>query len=190
MAGVNFIVFPLVGAAIGAVTNQIAIRMLFRPYHAIHIGRWRLPFTPGVIPSQRDAIARNIARTFETNLLSGADIHALITGETAKQALADRVEEMFRRLGPFSAMLSGLKASIVDRLLGAIEDTATEALADGGNLDISQRIEERINAMDVARLEQLILGFSTRQFRHITMFGGVLGALIGLTQALIVLLIQ
>ena len=186
----DFIVFPLVGAAIGAVTNQIAIRMLFRPYRTIHIGRFRLPFTPGVIPSQREAIARNIAQTFETNLLSGDDIHSLITGDTARQALADRVEEMFRRLGPLSGMLSGVKTSIVDRLLGAIEEVATEALADGGDLNVRQRIEERINAMDVAQLEHLILGFSNRQFRHITIFGGVLGALIGLAQALMALLID
>ena len=37
--------------------------------------------------------------------------------------------------------------------------------------------------MDIAHLEELILGFSRRQFRHITFFGGVLGALIGLVQA-------
>ena len=34
--------FPAVGAIIGAVTNQIAIKMLFRPYREIRVGGMRL----------------------------------------------------------------------------------------------------------------------------------------------------
>ena len=39
----NFLLFPVVGAAIGALTNQIAIKMLFRPYREIRVGGVRLP---------------------------------------------------------------------------------------------------------------------------------------------------
>ena len=45
-----YIIPPLVGGVIGYVTNDIAIRMLFRPHTAKHIMGWRIPFTPGIIP--------------------------------------------------------------------------------------------------------------------------------------------
>ena len=53
------IVLPLVlGALIGYVTNYIAVRMLFRPYRAVKIGSRTLPFTPGVIPKNKQRIAK------------------------------------------------------------------------------------------------------------------------------------
>ena len=72
---------------------------------------------------------------------------------------------------------------ITDHLLKGLEEMAEEAVSEGSGFDVARRIEDRINAMDVAELERLILGFSRRQFRHITFFGGVLGFWIGLLQA-------
>ena len=46
----SFLFGPLVGAAIGGLTNRIAIRMLFRPYTARYIGKIHVPLTPGIIP--------------------------------------------------------------------------------------------------------------------------------------------
>ena len=186
---INFLLFPIVGAVIGAVTNQVAIKMLFRPYRAWHLGRWRVPFTPGVIPSQRKVIAHNIAQTFEQQLLSGQEIHEFLTGERARTIVEVRVDELLKGLGPLAAMASGFRGVIVEKLLAGIEDLAGEAIRPDGELDIGAKIEARINAMEIATLEELILGFSREQFRHITFFGGVLGAIIGLVQALLDLLL-
>ncbi|MBT3376093.1 MAG: DUF445 family protein [Lentisphaerae bacterium] len=185
MEWLSFVIFPLVGATIGAITNQIAIKMLFRPYSEIRIHRWRLPFTPGVIPSQRAAIAQNIAHTFESNLFSGDDVHDIITGAETRAAVQHQVDLLLQQFGPMGAMLRPFKGKIVGRLLLGLEDMGNRALADGGSLNIAQRIEERINEMEIAQLEELVLGFSRKQFRHITFFGGVLGAVIGLVQAII-----
>ncbi len=178
-----FVIFPLVGAVIGALTNQIAIKMLFRPYKPVMIGTWRLPLTPGVIPGQRHVIAKNIAETFETNLLSGGEIHALLTGDKARVAVSAKVDAMFASFGPLAAMFAGAKPTIVGKVLEAIEQMATDAIAHGGDLNIGQKIEARINAMPVEKLEELVLGFSRQQFRYITWFGGLIGGLIGLAQA-------
>lgn len=52
----NFLILCLtmisIGALIGGVTNLLAIRMLFRPYDAKYFGKWRIPFTPCLIPKQ------------------------------------------------------------------------------------------------------------------------------------------
>lgn len=189
MSGINFLIFPVVGAVIGAFTNEVAIKMLFRPYRPIYVGKFRLPFTPGVIPSQRDVIAKNIADTFESNLLSGSEIHSVITGDRVREKLERKVESfMDENLGPMGAMFSGYKPKIVDKIVEGIDEMVTDSIQNGGDLNVGQKIEAKINAMDVEVLEQLILGFSRKQFKHITLFGGILGALIGLVRAALAML--
>ena len=46
----NVLSGPVIGAAIGYITNDIAIRMLFRPHKAVYVFGRRLPFTPGIVP--------------------------------------------------------------------------------------------------------------------------------------------
>lgn len=181
----EWFLFPVVGAFIGAATNDIAIRMLFRPYRAVHLGRLRLPFTPGVIPAQRHIIAENIARTFEQQLFSGGDIHAFLTGPKARSAVEGKVDEMLRSLGPLAAMASGLRGKVVEKLLAGMEEMATDAIAHGAEFDIARRIQAKIDAMDIREVEELVLGFSRKQFQHITLFGGILGGLIGIAQAML-----
>lgn len=60
----------VVGAAIGAVTNHFAIKMLFRPHEAKYIGSWRIPFTPGLIPKRRDELAIQLGNTVIQHLLT------------------------------------------------------------------------------------------------------------------------
>lgn len=62
---------PLVGGCIGYITNDIAIRMLFRPRKALYIGKWRVPFTPGLIPKEKDRIAATLGAAIQTHLLNG-----------------------------------------------------------------------------------------------------------------------
>ncbi len=63
-----FLLSGLVGAAIGYITNAIAIKMLFRPYKAHYIGRFKLPFTPGIIPRQRDRLAVSLGKMVSQQL--------------------------------------------------------------------------------------------------------------------------
>jgi len=61
---------PTVGAFIGFVTNAIAIKMLFRPLKEIRLFRFRLPFTPGILPRERRKLAESIGRMVERELLT------------------------------------------------------------------------------------------------------------------------
>ena len=60
MPVLHFILGPAVGAIIGGLTNKVAIRMLFRPHRAVYIGRFHVPFTPGIIPKEKPRIAAAI----------------------------------------------------------------------------------------------------------------------------------
>jgi uncharacterized membrane protein YheB (UPF0754 family) len=66
----------VVGALIGGVTNHLAIKMLFKPHRAIYIGKWRVPFTPGLIPKRRDDLARSLGKTVVEHLLTPAGMQA------------------------------------------------------------------------------------------------------------------
>ena len=68
---------PLVGGVIGYFTNDLAISMLFRPYRPIYIGRVKLPFTPGLIPSNQSRLAKRIADTIMGSLLTPEELQKL-----------------------------------------------------------------------------------------------------------------
>jgi uncharacterized membrane protein YheB (UPF0754 family) len=70
MDWLNLILTPLVGAVIGYFTNWLAIKMLFRPHEAKYIGKYRLPFTPGLIPKERARLTKKISETVEKHLLT------------------------------------------------------------------------------------------------------------------------
>lgn len=60
----------VVGAIVGAATNYMAIKMLFRPYKPIYFKKWRLPLTPGLIPKRRGDLAVQLGKTVSEYLLT------------------------------------------------------------------------------------------------------------------------
>lgn len=65
---------PLIGAFIGYLTNRVAIRMLFRPLKEWRVFGFRVPMTPGVIPSKRHELAQNMGEVVGDHLLTSAEI--------------------------------------------------------------------------------------------------------------------
>jgi uncharacterized membrane protein YheB (UPF0754 family) len=68
---------PILGGVIGYFTNDIAIKMLFRPYQAIYIAGRKLPFTPGLIPSNQERLAQRISDTIMGSLLTPDELQKL-----------------------------------------------------------------------------------------------------------------
>jgi uncharacterized membrane protein YheB (UPF0754 family) len=68
---------PVVGGVIGYFTNDLAIKMLFRPYRPIYIAGQKLPFTPGLIPSNQGRLAQRIADTIMGSLLTPEELQNL-----------------------------------------------------------------------------------------------------------------
>lgn len=67
---VSYILAPLLGGIIGYITNDIAIRMLFRPHKAKYLFGIKVPFTPGIIPKEKGRIASAIGGAISENLMS------------------------------------------------------------------------------------------------------------------------
>ncbi|MDN4526964.1 DUF445 domain-containing protein [Fictibacillus fluitans] len=69
----------VVGALIGGLTNLVAIRMLFRPYKPWKIGKYQVPFTPGLIPKRRHDLAIKMGETVKNHLLTAEGIQSKVT---------------------------------------------------------------------------------------------------------------
>ncbi len=67
---ISYIMAPLLGGVIGYITNDIAIRMLFRPHKAKYIMGIHIPFTPGIIPKEKGRIADAIGGVISENLMN------------------------------------------------------------------------------------------------------------------------
>ncbi len=82
---------PLVGAFIGYVTNYIAVKMLFRPLNPVKIGKRTLPFTPGIIPRRKPALAKALGKAVGTTLLTKEDLKAILLCEEVKERITELV---------------------------------------------------------------------------------------------------
>ena len=68
---------PILGGLIGYYTNDIAIKMLFRPYKAVYVFVKKVPFTPGLIPSNQERLGQNIANAIMKSLLTPEEMQNL-----------------------------------------------------------------------------------------------------------------
>lgn len=88
----KFIIGSLVGAIIGYITNWLAIKMLFRPHKEIRIGKFKVPFTPGLIPKEKSRIAKSVGETIGTHLLTKETIIKSLCSEDMNQQLDSWVQ--------------------------------------------------------------------------------------------------
>ncbi len=82
---------PLIGAVIGLFTNWIAVRMLFVPRKALYIGKWHVPFTPGVIPRRQEALARALGNTISESLVRKEDLKRTLCSNGVSRTVAQSV---------------------------------------------------------------------------------------------------
>ncbi|MFF0828267.1 DUF445 domain-containing protein [Brevibacillus sp. NPDC003359] len=134
-----------VGSVIGGVTNDLAIRMLFKPVKPWYIGRWKVPFTPGLIPRRRDDIAIQMGRLVEEHLLTTegvkralnqSGLESTLTGwmntiardwmtdeRSLRQALLTVMPQLFKEDGTWS---EGVRAPIEAKWGTFVEQVLTQ----------------------------------------------------------------
>ncbi|MFZ5625815.1 MAG: DUF445 domain-containing protein, partial [Bacillota bacterium] len=72
--------------------------------------------------------------------------------------------------------IPALLSSTLDKLEGQVVQ----------DLELARLVEEKVLALDLDQLEQLILKIAAQELRHIEVLGGVLGFFIGLLQILFI----
>lgn len=89
----SYIIAPLLGGVIGYITNDIAIRMLFRPHTAKYILGVHVPFTPGIIPKEKGRIAEAIGGVISENLMNKEVLEKYLLSEDMVGKVRSAVEE-------------------------------------------------------------------------------------------------
>lgn len=94
----HLIMGPVVGAVIGLVTNGIALKMIFRPLYPKYIGKWKIPFTPGLIPKERGRLAKSIGNVISVNLMSPEVLEKTLLSEEMENKVSTAVDRFFSGL--------------------------------------------------------------------------------------------
>lgn len=91
----HYIMGPAIGAVIGYITNDIAIRMLFRPHTAKYLFGIKIPFTPGIIPKEKGRIAASIGGAISANLMNREVLEKNLLSEEMIDKIQGAIEEFF-----------------------------------------------------------------------------------------------
>jgi len=188
------IALPLVAAGIGWFTNFLAVRMIFRP----HRPRRFLGFTvQGLLPKRRAEFAESIGATVEDHLVSTDDITRLLEDPSTRERLDELVDSRVsvfleqKLVGSFPMAGAFLRGPILDQLKATLSREVGALFAAGlaelgthidEQLDFKEIVRSRIEHLDVAELERIVLRVARKELVAIEVLGAVLGFLIGLAQ--------
>lgn len=130
---IRMVFAPVVGGIIGYITNDIAIKMLFHPRKPVYIGKWRVPFTPGLIPSQKERIARSVARVVSNQLLDTDTVKNAMLSDTTVSSLRKVVSVFFDKYKSDNRTVGELGEDVVGserfyNICGKIENKVSKSV--------------------------------------------------------------
>jgi|SRR6056297_10937 len=189
-------ILSIIGASIGYVTNVIAIKLLFRPVKPLKILGFKLQ---GVIPKRQTEISKSIGDTVEKELLSIEELVESFVTEEKIERLLDKIKIKIHtvietKISEYPLILA-LKKPIIQYFNKVMDEEGLDYVQDiikemsskaEEEIIISKLIEEKINAFDLSKLEEIVLDIAKKELRHIELLGAVLGFIIGIVQGIIV----
>jgi uncharacterized membrane protein YheB (UPF0754 family) len=196
----NILIFPVIGAFIGWITNLIAIRLLFRPLEPLKVGPLPLTFQ-GLIPKRRGQIAAAVGHVVADKLFSVSELTGRLDlpelQKDVDRAVRKVVEEWCRaKMGLLPETLRQYCSNYLRDTVAAEVAARFPAIAGGllarmqAQVDVRQVVAEKINGLPLPEVERLVLAVARRELRQIEWLGAVLGFLIGLLQAVLVSLLR
>ena len=141
MIPISYILTPLAGAIIGYITNDMAIRMLFHPYEAKYLFGFKIPFTPGLIPKEKDHMAESIAQMISEKLMTEEVLRENLLSEDVIDKIGNTLSGFLTNLQndqdsihqKASSFLGEEEmAGIEQRTIDSITDVVSEKLTNNG----------------------------------------------------------
>lgn len=182
----------LIGALIGYITNDIAIRLLFHPVRPVMVLGLRLQ---GLIPRRQGEIAASLGQIMARHILDGQSIAAKLTEagtldevdavieRTVERKVAERISPLIpeRIRGAVARRVAKIA---VGEARSAMEEMAPAAVGWlSGRLDVERMVESSVNDLSPEALEAVLLTLARREVRAIKVLGGVIGLVIGILQS-------
>ena len=179
----HYFIGPAVGSVIGYITNDIAIRMLFRPHQAKYIMGIHVPFTPGIIPKEKSRIAGAIGKAvsenlmnrevLEKNLLSddmlskiGNTIDEFVTTQSQNDETIEEFARHYLTQEDIAAMRGNVTDGVIKMITGKLEDSrlgeniahmATEHVMEKTRNSLAGRLGAEMLLQPIAQLVEGIL---------------------------------
>lgn len=137
---IQIITAPLVGGLIGLITNGLAIRMMFRPLKPIYIGKFKLPFTPGLIPKERARLAKSIGDVISRELLNKDTMKETLLSGSMKEHFSSKFDGIVDKYSKSDETVGSMVENLIEKeRVQEKLDNAKDALA----LTITRRAIER-----------------------------------------------
>ena len=143
MFEVSYIFAPALGGIIGYITNDIAIRMLFRPHKAKYIMGVHIPFTPGIIPKEKGRIADAIGGVISENLMNKDVLERYLLSDDMVSKVRLSVEEFIE---------------IQKHNIETVKEFLGHYLSDDEIATISQNVNESITKQTYTKLSDASVG--------------------------------
>ena len=153
-----FFVPPIAGSIIGYFTNDIAIKMLFRPYKAIYIGKRKLPFTPGLIPSNQERLAQKVSDTIMGSLLTPSELQKLAQRLLATERMESAILWLFKLA--LDQVKSDREQKTAKILASILHDLFSQSLP--RLLKVLARKEDFLEAQTNQIFDQILLNFQLK----------------------------
>lgn len=195
---INIIIPAFIGGIIGWITNVLAIKMLFKPIYPIKIPILGISLQ-GLLPKRRIEIAVSIGETIEKELIDIDDILDKLSNDENKIAVLNAIKKAISynidKKIPF-LIPTIIKNSIIEYVEDQIDKEAPKLIEvlikdlyekASREIEIGKMIEEKINQIDLFKLEEITINIARKELKHIEILGGILGTLIGLVQGLILM---
>ncbi len=135
--GTAYIIAPLLGGVIGYITNDIAIRMLFRPHTAKYVFGIHIPFTPGIIPKEKKRIAEAIGGVISENLMNKEVLEKYLLSE-------DMVEKIRGAVKEFIAAQQKKEETVSQFLEHYLSKEEIDSISQSINQGISKQTSEKL----------------------------------------------
>jgi uncharacterized membrane protein YheB (UPF0754 family) len=183
MSYLNFIIYPAIGAFVGAFTNAVAIKLLFWP---------RRPFLgiQGLLPKRRSEIAQRAGELVNGYLVNSEAIRRRIDRRRLGESIDRFLSKSGSRLWDVPLMKRGVNKVILSVLLdkdGFFNKNVIESFIDEGM--VSGIVEQKIAELDLHELESLTRKASGPELSFIVLSGGILGLLVGVAEVFITFII-
>ena len=140
----------IIGGIIGYITNYIAIRMLFQPYEAKYIGKWHVPFTPGIIPRRKDAFAEALGQAVFEKFFNWDDLELVFLSDTFCDQVCTQIIDSLRAQkdsNETKEALNNMPEEVRKRLTDSVVDYTYHTMIRAGYGGLARTVPQMLREM-------------------------------------------
>lgn len=189
---------PFISAAIGYITNYLAIKMLFYPRKPVSFLFFKIQ---GIFPKRKTVLARRMARLVAEELLSmeqlKEEVDRQATQGQIREAIESEIEQYLRdkitTLNPIvktfitENRVVKLRDKICEEIESFIPRITHQFFTRLDTVNLEQLVYEQVASFTSDKLEYMMMSVIQKELRFIELAGAMLGFIIGLIQVLLLL---